>query len=399
MTDFSAEVIIAGAGPVGAVAAFALASKGIDVLLIEAQTHCAEDLRASTLHPPTLEMLDQLGLFHELDAQGLRAPVYQYRNRQTDERLSFDMSELSDVTRFPFRLQCEQYKLARLIAQKLQAFPNADLRFSNRIVGIEQDGKGVKVVVETPFNLETLKCQFLIGCDGANSFVRKHLNTKFEGFTYPEKFLTFSTHHALEDHFDGLEHVNYVADPTEWMVLLRVPSLWRVLVPARNNDDRFLCSNEKKWEVFHHLLGDPTIRTEHRTIYRVHQRVASSYVEGRVILAGDAAHLNNPLGGFGMNSGIHDVWNLSQQLHGILRTGRPLISSLETYAIQRKTVMHEFVQAQTIRNKEALETEDADGLSARQTQLASILANDHQRREFLLNQSMFNSLKRERELA
>jgi 3-(3-hydroxy-phenyl)propionate hydroxylase len=101
------EVLIAGGGPVGSVAAYILAQAGIDVILLEAHSTSPTDLRASTLHPPTLEILEALGITNELIEQGLKAPIYQYRNRSTDEILSFDLSELKDMTAFPFRLQCE----------------------------------------------------------------------------------------------------------------------------------------------------------------------------------------------------------------------------------------------------------------------------------------------------
>lgn len=396
MSDRNTQVIISGAGPVGTVAAYALALRGIDVIVLEANGHCPEDLRASTLHPPTLEMLHQLGLLEDLDAQGLRAPVYQYRNRQTGACLSFDLSELSDITAFPFRLQCEQFKLARTIVDRLGKLSNAQVRFSNRVLGFQQDGSGVSVEVETPLRVETIRGNFLIGCDGANSTIRKLLGIGFEGFTYPEKFLTFSTEFPFELFFQDLAHVNYIADPEEWMVILRVPSFWRVLVPAGDHADSFLKSDKKKQDVFQRLVGDPTIRTEHRTIYNVHQRVAEKYVAGRVIIAGDAAHLNNPLGGFGMNSGIHDVWKLAEQLEKILLGGGNMDSMLREYEKERQTVMREFVQTQTIKNKEALERSSPKEQEMRQKQLANILSDDRLRRDYLLYQSMFKSLQKEK---
>src|SRR3546814_5853501 len=122
---------------------------------------------------------------------------------------------------------------------------------------------------------------------------------------------------------EGLADVNYFADSAGWCVLLRVPSLWRILVPAREGeDDETLLSDAKKNRVFAGLLGDDRpITTYHRTLYRVHQRVAHDFRKGRVILAGDAAHLNNPLGGFGMNSGIHDAWNITAKLRELLLDG------------------------------------------------------------------------------
>ncbi len=395
------QVIVIGAGPVGCVAAYRLAQAGIDVLVLEADASCAEDLRASTIHPPTIDMLAELGVLDELDAQGLRAPVYQYRNRPTGEVLSFDLGELADQLAHPYRLQCEQFKLSRLLSQRVEAHPHGRVIFSRRAVHFDQDEHGVTVHVEAPFKIEAYRADFLIAADGANSIVRKWLDITFSGFTYPEKFLTISTDYPLEDHFENLARVNYVADPEEWCVLLRVPELWRVLVPTSDaDDDPKLLSDAKKNEVFDRLIGDGArIRTQHRTLYRVHQRVADTYRLGRVVLAGDAAHLNNPLGGFGMNSGLHDAWNLTAKLIDILKNGAPFDPLLDHYVRQRRTVMQDFVQAQTIQNKAMLESGSAQSQAALQRRMEAIHANDDQRREYLLVQSMVRSLEREAAIA
>ena len=395
------QVIIAGAGPVGSGAAYRLAQRGISVLLLESKDTCAEDLRASTFHPPTIDMMDALGVLPELEAQGLRAPVYQYRNRRSGEVLPFDLGEIGDVSAHPYRLQCEQFKLARLLTGKLKNHSHGQVKFSRRVVHFEQSPTGVNVNVETPYEIERYECDYLIATDGANSIIRKWLGVEFEGFTYPERFLTLSTEWPLEQHFKDLAYVNYVADPDEWCVLLRVPTLWRVLVPSLDTDtDEELLSDEKKNTVFQGLTGDgKAVKTEHRTLYRVHQRVADRYTHGRVLLAGDAAHLNNPIGGLGMNSGIHDVWNLTDKLTEILLNGANAEPLLARYERQRKTVMQEFVQAQTIANKASMEAKSADAQAAHQAKMEAILADPDTKREYLLTQSMYRSLERAEAIA
>jgi 3-(3-hydroxy-phenyl)propionate hydroxylase len=293
------QVVIAGAGPTGTIAAYALARRGIDVLLAEAQPECPQDMRASTFHPPTLEMLDSLDLLAALDPLGLRAPVYQYRNRRSGEVMEFDLTEVADVLKYPYRLQCEQWKLSRLICARLADQPHAEMLYSHRAVHVAQDGGSVTVALEGPHAITHVRADYLIAADGANSLIRKWLGISFGGFTWPEKFLTLTTHLPVERYFDRLSYVNYVADAAEWCVLLRVPSLWRILVPAAETDsDAFLRSDEKKNAVFGGLFGNDGLRAEttHRTVYRVHQRVAESFRGGRILLVGDAAHLNNPLG-------------------------------------------------------------------------------------------------------
>lgn len=383
-----ADVLVAGGGPVGMVAAWALARAGVSVIVAEAALHCPEDLRASTFHPPTIEMLAALDLLDELLPQGLKAPVYQYRIRQTNEVLAFDLADIADATPYPFRLQCEQFKLARLVAARL----GDRVRFGRRVVHFTQDTDGVTAHLEAPTAIESVRCRYLVAADGANSLVRKWLDVAFDGFTWPEKFLTLSTAAPLEAHFDDLAYVNYVADPHEWQVLLRVPSLWRVLVPADEaTPDAELRSDATKEGVFARLIGAPETVTEHRTIYRVHQRVARRFDHGRVLLVGDAAHLNNPLGGLGMNSGIHDAVNLADKLVAAL-DGAEAAPLLARFDRQRRTVATDFIQAQTIRNKRLIEAKDA-AREAAYDEMRDLVRDRDRRREYLMVQAMFRSLE------
>ena len=219
------DVIIAGAGPAGVVAALHLAQAGVRVVLLEGGADVAQDLRASTLHPPTIDYLRELGLSDTLHAQGLRSPEYRYINRRSGAQISFDLTEIGDVTDHPYRLQCEQWKLTTLGVQRLHALPSATLRFSHRVLGYTQDGGGVAVRVETAQGEETVSGRYLLACDGANSVIRKATGVEFDGFTWEEKFLTLSTQAPMEQRL-SVCHVNYMADPEEWLVLLRAPTAW-----------------------------------------------------------------------------------------------------------------------------------------------------------------------------
>lgn len=399
MSELRTQVVIAGAGPVGAVAAYFLAAHGINVVLLEAGRDCALDLRASTFHPPTLEMLDQFGISEKLIEMGLKAPVYHFRERQSGEVIDFDMGELADVTRYPFRVQCEQYHLARMLSEGVRRQEGAEVMFNHRVIGFDQNSSEVTVFVETPTKIQSIKADFLIAADGSNSIVRKWLGVEFEGFTYPEKFLCYTTREPLEQHLSNLALVNYVSDPQEWMVLLRVPSLWRVLVPADpEHRDELLLADPKKNDVFERLIGEgERIVTDHRTIYRVHQRVATSFRHNRVMLIGDAAHLNNPIGGFGMNSGIHDAFSLGEQLVAIYRHGADADVALDTFDTVRRRTTREFTQAQTIRNLQYLDAGKGNEHEVRKREMLETRADPVKRRQFLLRQSMIECLERERE--
>lgn len=391
------RVVVAGAGPVGSVAAYYLASRNIDVVLLESGSDNAQDLRASTFHPPTLEMLEELDIADKLIEKGLKAPVFHFRERPTGEVIDFDLSELSDVTKFPFRIQCEQYHLSRMLSDAVLNTPNASIRFNHRIVGFHQNNDEIEVYAETPQEIVQINADYLIGADGANSIIRKWLETEFIGFTYPEKFLCFSTDTAIDEKIPNLSHVNYVSDPDEWMVLLRVPSLWRILLPADScQPNAELLSDDKKNAVFDRLIGSgEEVETKHRTIYQVHQRVAKKFVHGRVIIIGDAAHLNNPIGGFGMNSGIHDAFNLCDKLIKIY-AGGDRDTLMGKFERQRHKTTHDFIQAQTIQNMEYLNQGVDSQHEVRKAEMLKNHDDPELRRRYLLRQSMMESIANEK---
>ncbi len=387
------QVVIAGAGPVGCVAATYLAQHGISVLVAEANADSAQDLRASTFHPPSLEMLDTLGIADRLIEMGLKAPIYHWRDRRSGEVLSFDQGEIADATRYPFRIQCEQYHLAKMLSQQLEGEHGVEMLFGHRMVHVEQDAGGVSVTLEHMSGLRNVKADFLIGADGANSIVRKWLGIEFDGFTYPEKFLCLSTARPIEEDIANLAYVNYVSDPDEWLVLLRVPTLWRVLVPADDGDDPYLLSDAKKDAVFDGLVGaGEAVETRHRTIYRVHQRVAQRFRVGRAMLIGDAAHLNNPLGGFGMNSGIHDAFNLCEKIVAILKDGASH-DLLDVYDRQRRTVTHNFTQQQTMENMAFMRGGQGEAHQRRLEAMRTLANDPEKRRAYMLKQAMIISLR------
>ncbi len=391
-------VIIAGAGPVGCTAALKLSQAGIPVVLLEGLEDLPQTLRASTFHPPSLDMISQLGMVERLKEQGLVCRFYQYRDRRTGAIAEFDLDVLREDTGHPYRLQVEQWKYTRLVWEELKAkYPSADLRFNAMVKGVHQTPDGVEVLIWENGVEKVIEGSFAIATDGADSALRKAVAIPFEGFTYPERFLVASTPFPLESKFDRLALVNYVSDPEEWLVLLRTPSLWRVLIPtdpAIENDALWL-SDEWIQQRLHHMAPhDSDYEIIHRTIYRVHQRVAKTYTRGRVLIAGDAAHINNPLGGMGMNGGIHDAWNLSEKLIAV-HGGADPAPLLERYDRQRRGICVKFVQEHTIKNKKLLESKDPEIQRKRQDEYMRTAADPLLARQFLLQTSMIQSLRDE----
>lgn len=391
----SPHVLIAGAGPVGLVSALVLATAGISVTVFERGNGSAEDLRASTFHPPTLDLLERFGLDTELVAQGLIARTTQQRDRQQGLIAEFDMALLAGDTRHPFRLQCEQWKLSRLLLERLAALPHAKVLFGAVLDTVSQDPHGVSVSVTSDGEVRSFQGDYLIGSDGAWSSVRQSLGIAFEGFTYPERFLVVSTAFEFADHFPGLSYVNYVSDPQEWCVLLRVPTLWRVLFPTRADESDEAVMTETSIQTrLQKLLPRPMpYQTVHRTLYKVHQRVAREFRRGRVVLAGDAAHINNPLGGMGMNGGVQDAFNLADKLVAILQGGAEA-RELDRYERQRRSVAIEYINANTARNKKNIEERDPAARRKTQDELRAMAANPAAARDYLRKTSMIDALER-----
>ena len=390
-------IVIAGAGPCGSVLALYLAQHDVPVMLLEKHPSLPRDLRASTFHPPSLEMLEELGVAQTLIQQGLIVDRYQYRDRRSGEVAEFQMQLIADETPFPFRLQLEQYEMTHVLNAKLREYPHAQMRFGHEVVNAAQDADGVTVEVSTPEGPRQIRTPFLIGADGASSKVRKAAGIGFGGFTYDEKFLVVSTPFAFEDVFDNLSYVNYVADPQEWCVILRTEKIWRVLFPVfpkSPEDEAWVLSDEHVQARLRHLHAKETpYEIGHRTLYNVHQRVSETYYNGRMVLAGDACHINNPLGGMGMNGGIHDAHNLAGKLVAIVCGGADHLEAFARYDRQRRELAVRFVQEHTINNKQLMESTDPDIQIKRQRMLMDTAADPIKAKAFILERAMINCVR------
>jgi 3-(3-hydroxy-phenyl)propionate hydroxylase len=398
MSDRNDRVVIVGAGPVGLTAALALGKRGIATVLLEAEPEPVMELRGSTFHPPTLDLLDEFGIVPRMIEVGLKAPTWQFRDRETGPVATFDLSFLASDTNHPYRVQCEQWKLMQFLEEELRKLPSADICFGHEVTGVTQTEDNVTVTARVQSEEIAITGRYLIAADGAHSAARQSLGIEFEGFTYPELFLIASTDFRFESALPDIAHVNYIADPQEWLVLLRVPDLWRVLVPAPENSDRAaLLSDESLQQVLQRVVrrAEP-YHIAHRSIYHVHQKVAKSFRHGRVLLAGDAAHINNPLGGMGMNGGIQDAFNLADKMQEIFAGGDD--SSLDRYDRQRRTVAVDAVQAQTHRNRQIISERDPAVRQKALDDLRRIAGDKAAARDYMLKSSMIASMRRAAEI-
>src|SRR6185295_18768898 len=189
----NAQVVVAGAGPVGLLTALALAKQDVSVLVLEAEPALTIDLRAGTYHPPSLEMMAPYGITDEMHKTAIEVPRWQMRDRREGVIVEWDVSMIGDLTPYPYRLHLEQHRLTPIILDKLKACAGVEVRFSHGVAEVAQTADRVTVTARTPGGTERFEADWLVGADGGRSAVRKCIGLDFEGYTWPDRFLVAST--------------------------------------------------------------------------------------------------------------------------------------------------------------------------------------------------------------
>jgi 3-(3-hydroxy-phenyl)propionate hydroxylase len=398
------SIVIAGAGPVGLFTALLLAEAGHSVIVLEREPQLSEDMRASTFHPATLELLQPLDLAQPLIDQGTAARRWQYWIHGSEDRAVFDLAVIADKTAFPFRLQCEQFRLTRLLAERLQAHPLCQLKFAHEVIDVSQpesapDGERVQIKVGGPDSEQNLVTPWLIAADGGKSTVRKALNLSFEGEIFPKTSITLVVEFPFQDHVPDLLGVNYVWTATAHYSLMRIRNLWRFSYspPAGQSVEQALSEPSAQAALQSVFPREHAYQLLQRNHYTLHQRCLDSFRHGHVLFAGDAAHLNSPAGGMGMNSGLHDAQCLVEHLLPVLAGEDD--SLLDRYDRRRRTIARDEVQRLSAKNYRRHRETRPEKRQEIWQNLVETAQDANRSREFLLDAAMIRSRERELEIA
>lgn len=335
------DIIIAGAGPVGLSLAIQLGMEGKNVLLLEKNESLSKHSKAITIWPPTQEIFQKMEVISEFEKKAIHHPYIQlYDADNLKPLIEFQLQELGDITPFPQLLILPQNKTEEILRKRLEDFENITLRFDAEVFSAKNSKDTVEVRYRSANSEETEMARFLVGCDGGNSRIRDLLGISLKGKTFPFKagladikLKSRQNFHSPristeEDLFIGF----YIGDQTWRIIFLKKEAVQHKLGEKLDNAVELLFREkdfQKIWESEFHL----------------HSRTAERFYKENIVLAGDAAHLNSPVGGQGMNAGIIDTRSLKEALVKSLKKNSNF--PLKAYAEKRKKSIKKGVNKNT----------------------------------------------------
>ncbi|MCA0204196.1 MAG: FAD-dependent monooxygenase [Proteobacteria bacterium] len=370
------HVLVAGGGPVGFLTALGLAQRGLRVTLVEAEPDIVDSPRAAVYHWYVLDGLKQLGILDEALETGFAKQDYCHWVFRTNERIHWSLAPLAEVAPYPFNLHLGQNDLARIACRHLERFASAEVRFATRLTDVTQDASGVTARLSGPAGETVERFDWLIGADGGGSTVReKALKLNFFGITHPERFIATNVRLPLESF--GYARANMVMDDVHGAIIAKLDKsdLWRVTF--MEDASLPLDSVTRRIDAFYRAYapGVEDYDLVQYSPYRMHQRCADTMRVGRVILAGDAAHITNPTGGLGLTSGLLDLYFLLDILNAIVNEGAPH-ELLDRYSDDRRRIFLEIASPRAVQNKQMIFHAYAGSLLENQLRAVRRLATD-----------------------
>lgn len=378
------EVLVAGAGPVGLVAALTLAQAGVRVTVIEKRDGLNLASKASTFHPPTLTILDRLGAFDLFEKEAFHVGALQYRSTERGVLGSISYDVLKGLTPHPFRKHLEQSRLTAHLLEKLRSQPGAEFLADAELVDIaSNDENGVVANVRIHDQVQPLRAQYLLGTDGAHSAVRQALGIQFDSTPYPGRVLRVRADESLEQLIPGMAPVTYLVSETHSASFLHMPDCWRIIlrVPAGMADEEAMADNwvldrlgalAPNVKVLPHIVG--------RDVYGASKAFAPQYRSGNAYLCGDSAHLTNTRGGMNMNAGIHDAYTIARAMAQAVRSGE--VSAPQRAAEERLRIAREMLLPRT----DTMVSQEGSWIQ----RVSTLLSNPDRAREHMVSSSMLD---------
>ena len=326
------DVIIAGAGPVGLTLALALSRANKKVLLLEQKKTLSRHSRAPAIWPRTQEILDKIAVSKPFQREGIKVRTLKLWDTDNDQSLvEFPIHLLKNETKFPHLLVLPQNRTERLLLTELKKEKNTKVLFNASLESFRQNKSSVTAKYRHNGRLKTATAQYLIGCDGAHSVVRKKLRFKLHGETYDTKAALADIRLTGEKKFKS-PRLTTKGQPI--VAIMIADGLWRFIIPFHSHHKVDLTKVVKEGAKY--LFGNVKYRSIWKSEFSLHRRLSSKFVKGRIALAGDAAHLNSPAGGQGMNAGMKDADILSTLLLEALETEDPKV--LKKYSERRDQI-------------------------------------------------------------